>query len=105
MDEKLAYWGSLLLSAAALVLVVVNISLANGNRDLQRDVATRQTTINGGQQLSQLNQALAQALAEAAVKNNNLEARDLLTAQGITLRNDAGKAKTDAAAPAAPAKK
>lgn len=105
MDEKLAYWGSLLLSAVALVLVVVNISLANGNRDLQRDLATRQATINAGQQLSQLNQGLAQALAEAAVKNNNLQARDLLATQGITLRNDAVAPAAKAEAPAPAAKK
>ncbi|MDR3448326.1 MAG: hypothetical protein P4M15_00995 [Alphaproteobacteria bacterium] len=105
MDEKLSYWGSVIFSAIALILVIVNISLANSNATLQRDVATRQSTINGGASLSQLNQSLIQALATAAFKNSNLEIRDLLTSQGITLRNDVNVPGTDAAPGSAVKKK
>ena len=87
MDEKLTYWGSVIFSALSLVLIVVNISLSNANRTLQADVTQRQSTITGGQQLSQLNQNLVQALAEAAYKDNDNQIRDLLTTQGITLKN------------------
>jgi predicted Zn-dependent protease len=101
MDEKLTYWGSVIFSALALVLIVVNISLSNANRALQADVSQRQATINGGQALSQLNQSLVQALAEASVKDNNTQLRDLLSTQGITLKNAAAKSSTDDAAAAA----
>jgi hypothetical protein len=88
MNEKLPYWGSVFFSAAALLLLVVNISLANVNRATQADVAQRQNTIATGQQLAQLNQGLVQAMAEAALKNNNTHMRDLLATQGITLKNE-----------------
>jgi hypothetical protein len=91
MDEKLSYWASVIFSAIALVLVIVNISISNINRAAQTDVAQRQATISGGQTLSQLNQNLVQALAEAAFKNNNLQLRDLLATQGITVKSEPAK--------------
>jgi len=99
MDEKIAYWGSVIFSALALVLIITDISLSNANRTLQQDVSQRQSLVASGQQLGQLNQNLVQALAEAAYKNNNLELRDLLATQGITLKN------SEAAPAAAPATK
>jgi len=108
MNEKLPYWGSLFFSATAIILLVVNISLSNNNRTLQTDVTQRQTQINGGQALSQVNQSLVQAMAEASLKNNNTQLHELLTAQGITLKTDKPAATTPAssstATPAAPAK-
>lgn len=100
MTDKIPYSASVLFSAVAIVLLVVNISLANENRAKQLDVAQRQSTITNGQALAQLNQGLVQAMAEASLKNNDLQLRDLLTAQGITLKNEAA-----ATAPAAPATK
>ena len=91
MNEKLPYWVSVGFSALALVLLIVNVSLLNVNRTIQLDVTQRQSTISGGQALSQVNQGLVQAMAEAAVKNNNIQMRDLLTAQGITLKNEPTK--------------
>jgi hypothetical protein len=101
MDEKLAYWGSVLLSALALVLIVSNISLSNANRVAQQDVSQRQATLTEGQQISQFNQNLVQVLAEAAYKNNNLQLRDLLATQGITLKSEPNAAATTAAPAAA----
>ena len=95
MDEKLTYWGSVILSALSLVLIVVNISLSNANRTLQADVAQRQQAVTSGQTLSQLNQGLVQAMAEAAYKNNNTQLRDLLATQGITLKTDAAAKSAD----------
>ena len=98
MDEKLAYWGSVLLSALALVLIVSNISLSNANRTAQQDVSQRQAALTEGQQSGQFNQNLVQILAEAAYKNNNLQLRDLLATQGITLKNEPGSAPSAPAA-------
>jgi hypothetical protein len=107
MDEKMPYWGSVFLSAAALVLVCVNIALSNSNHNLQLDVSQRQATLVSGQQLVQLNQSLMQVLAEDAVKNNDTQIRDLLTSQGLSLKEPtAASAPATAAAPAkSPAKK
>jgi hypothetical protein len=93
MDDKAAYWISVALSAIALILLVVNVSLFNGNTRLQAEVAQRQAAINNGLGLSQLNQGLVQALADAAVKDNDKSIREMLAAQGITIKpkGDASK--------------
>ena len=88
MKEKLPYWASVLLSTVAIVLLVVNISLANANRTKQVELSQRQTTITEGQSLAQFNQGLVQALAETSLKNSDLQVRDLLTSQGITLKSE-----------------
>ena len=88
MNEKLPYCGAVLFSSIALVLLVINVSLATVNRAAQMEINQRQATIATGQQLSQLNQGLVQMMAEAALKNNNTQMRDLLTSQGFTLKNE-----------------
>ena len=88
MNEKLLYNGTLACCAMALILLIADISLATTNRKAQVDVGQRQSAIADGQSLSQLNQGLVRTLAEAALKNNNLELRDLLTSQGITLKSE-----------------
>ena len=91
MKEKLAYQASVFFSVVAVVLLVVNISLANINRSKQNDVAQRQATINSGQTLAQLNQGLVRAIADQSIKNSDTQLRDLLTAQGISLKNESTK--------------
>ncbi|HEU0117145.1 MAG TPA: hypothetical protein VFR09_00805 [Alphaproteobacteria bacterium] len=93
MDDKAAYWVSVVLSALALLLLVTNVSLFNSNTRMQVQISQRQAAINNGIGLSQLNQGLVQALADASVKDDDKSIRDLLAAQGITV-----KPKTDAAA-------
>jgi hypothetical protein len=85
MDEKTTYWASVILGALALVLLVINISVMNGNRRMQEDIGQRQSAINSGATLNQVNKGLVQALADISVKNSDTEARDLLAAQGITI--------------------
>jgi galactitol-specific phosphotransferase system IIC component len=89
MGAKLAYWGSVIFSGIALILIIANIAMSNANRTMQADVAQRQQTIATGQTLSNLNQSLVQALAEAAYKNSNTQLRDLLMMQGITVKSEA----------------
>jgi hypothetical protein len=100
MDEKITYWAAVAFGALALVLLVLNISFINGNRALQDEINQRQAVLNRGQTLNQVNQGLVQALANVAVKDNDAQVRDLLAAQGITLKSkaDAAASATDTAA-------
>ncbi len=95
MDDKAAYWASIGLSALALLLLVTNIALVNSNGVLQGEINQRQTAINNAVNLSQLNNSLVQALADLSVKNDDKDIRDLLAAQGITIKPKSD-AKTDA---------
>jgi len=95
MDEKTTYWASIVLGAFALVLLVINVSLINGNRHMQDEINQRQSVINGGVTLSQVNKGLVQALADVSVKNGDTEVRDLLAAQGITIKPNSKNEKTD----------
>jgi hypothetical protein len=99
MDEKVTYWASVAFGALALVLLVLNVSFVNGNRALQEEVSQRQATINRSPTLGQIDQGIVQALANAAIKDDDAKARDLLAAQGITIKPGAG---ADASATATP---
>ena len=59
------------------------------NRHLQDNINQRQADINKGTSLTSLNQGLVEALAEAAIKTGDVEAKELLAAQGISIRPDA----------------
>ena len=96
MDTRLPYWGSVIFSILALILLVVNVSLANANHAAQTETQQRQATISGGQAFSQLNQSLVQAMADASIKNNDTQMRDLLAAQGITIKENAPSATSTA---------
>ena len=97
MNVKLSYWVSVVFGALSLILVVVNISLASSNRSMQSDLSQRASALTAGNSFNQLNQGLVQALAEAAVKNNDQQARELLSSQGITLKSEAENAAAAAA--------
>ncbi len=86
MDDKAAYWASVGLSALALLLLITNVALVNSNRNLQTEASQRQNTINNAVNLSQLNSSLVQALADASIKDNDKDIRDLLASQGITIK-------------------
>jgi hypothetical protein len=92
MNEKVLYMASAGLTALALLFLVVNVLLIGSNRSMQQNVMARQATINNGTTLSQLNQNLVQALAQASVKNDDQEIRSLLKEQGITINANNGKA-------------
>ena len=94
MSDKTLYWASVTLGALALLLLVANVCLISGNRSMQDQLSLRQTTINNSVTLNQLNQGLVQALAQAAVNDDDKEARDLLASQGITIKPK-GETKTD----------
>jgi len=100
MTDKIMYWASVLFSALALLLLVANSALINGNRNLQDEIGRRQASINMAQNLTPLNQNLAQALAESAVKNNDKQISDLLASQGITIKKPENVKDTKKTTPA-----
>lgn len=87
MTDKIMYWISIVFSALSVLLVAVNIAVIGGNRTMQAEINSRQASIDTAIRFSQLNQNLAQALAESAAKNNDKEIRDLLYSQGITIKD------------------
>lgn len=95
MCEKILYWTSTTLGVLSLAVLAANVSVDSMNRRLQEDANQRQATIMKANNMGQVNQGLAQALAEAAVKKNDKDIRNLLKSQGITLADasDAEKKK------------
>jgi hypothetical protein len=100
MTDKVMYWMSVLFSVVSLLLIITGMAMISGNRSLQTEINQRQMSIDTAARLTQLNQNLAQALAEASIKNEDKDIRDLLSSQGISVKP--GK---DAAGSQAPAKK
>ncbi|MER2519880.1 MAG: hypothetical protein ABTQ34_04230 [Bdellovibrionales bacterium] len=92
MCEKILYWASTTLGVLSLAVLVTNVSVDSMNRKLQDEANQRQAAIMKANNMGQVNQGLAQALAEAAVKKSDGEIRSLLKSQGITLA-DAADAK------------
>lgn len=95
------YWLFTAAAALAVVLVVANFVVAEGNRATQMDVASRQAFINQSAQLSQVNQALVRAIAVAAVKDQDQKLGKILASQGITVQSSPAVAAGAAAAPGA----
>ncbi|MDX2027468.1 MAG: hypothetical protein SFW62_02400 [Alphaproteobacteria bacterium] len=95
-EEKITYWASMVFGVFALILLIANISLISSNRGLQQDISQRQMAINGGMSLAQVNKGVVQALAEAAVKDGDAGARELLAAQGITVAAAKGSERKEA---------
>jgi hypothetical protein len=105
MNIRLTYGACVIFGVLSLVLLIANVALVNSNRHTQDSANQRQADINKGTSLAQLNQGLIQALAEAAVNNNDTAVKDLLAAQGITINpaNTAGSKPKAEAAPPTPA--
>lgn len=92
------------LAVLALLLVVVNSFLIVGNEKRQADVNQRQQFINQSVQLSRVSQSLISALAQASVRTDDKEIRDMLASSGFVIQaNPAPQAEPGASAPA-PAK-
>jgi hypothetical protein len=101
MSEKIVYGIAILSGTLSLALLIADVALIEGNRQLQNDVTQRQSDIGKGASITQLNQNLIQALADAAVGSNDTAIKDLLAAQGITVKpkGAAGAASGDNKSP------
>jgi len=83
MLSKMEFWVATGLSLLALVLVVVNAVLVQGNRATQADLSARAQYIQQSMQLEPIYQALVRNLAEMA-GNGDTQIGTLLSSQGIT---------------------
>jgi len=85
ITDRPVFWSRLLGSLAfiSLILVVVNMFLFSGNQALQREMSDRQQFITQSIQLQGLAREIVMALANQAVKNNDDQLKQLLTAHGI----------------------
>jgi hypothetical protein len=84
---------STIVSSLLLILVLVNILLAYGNQSLQSEVSERQQTIAQAIQLEGLYRQVVAVIAEAAVKTNDAQLKELLKASGFAINPgpDTGK--------------
>ena len=90
------------LSALALALVVASGVLVTRNQQLQAELNQRQQYVQQTVPLEGLYRDIVKALAEMAVKGNDRQLLDLLSAQGLNVTVDT--ANTNDAAPRQPAK-
>ena len=74
-----------MLGIAALLLVIVNATLFTLNRTKQLEVNGRQQFVQQSVQLEGLYRDIVKALAELAVKGNDTQILQMLTAQGISV--------------------
>jgi len=76
-----------ILAAAPLALAVANFLQSQGNHALRTEVGRRQHQINEAARLVRPNQALVRAIAMAAIKNRDGRLRELLSRNGIMIRD------------------
>lgn len=95
------------LGVVAVLLIVANGILFTNNRAVQIEANNRQQYIQQSATLEGLYRDIVRALAELAVKNNDTQLRQMLSAQGINITvNQPAPEAVAAPAPApAPAKK
>jgi type VI protein secretion system component VasK len=91
------FWVVTVVAAMAAVLAGINIWLYNENRHAQVEINERAQFIQQSVQLEGLYRDIVKALADLSVRGQDSALRDLLSAQGITVKAD----NPPAAAPAA----
>ena len=87
----------------SLALAVINAGLTYNNRAAQQLAAQRLEFITQSQQVARAGQIVVAALAEAAQRNDDTAIRNLLTANGVTIRQAATPPPPPATAPSATA--
>jgi len=97
------FWTLTALTAVGLVLVLINMALFGQNRQAQAEINQRAQYIQQGVQFEPLYREIIKALADLSVRNNDVELRNMLAKQGITVSANANPAPPDA--PAAESKK
>ena len=85
MLSRLQYITLTGLSGLAVALVVLNGSLAVGNRTRQAEIGVRQAGVQQTAQLQVLQTEIAKALADLAIKSNDKQVLDMLASNGITV--------------------
>ena len=85
MLKKREYWILTALAAIGLVLALTNMSIFGQNRQAQTEINARAQYIQQSAQLEPLYREMVKALADLSVRNNDLQLRELLAKQGITV--------------------
>jgi hypothetical protein len=89
MRDKLLYWSALSMGILAFIIFASNVAIINGNRASQLAMNERQNFIANIQNLSTLNQNLAQTLADISAKEKDSELKDMLASLGIVVSTPA----------------
>jgi hypothetical protein len=92
------YWTLVVVAVAALILVLVGISMAVNNSALRQETTARQQYINQSLQLVNFHNQLVQGLATLAARSGDDALRDVLARHGVTYSvSDQGAGSLDAA--------
>ena len=75
MLKKWEYWVVTSLAVLWLVLVVLNVTLGQGNRALQNEFSQQQQFVQQSAQLQGLNNEIIRALAELSHRNQDAAVR------------------------------
>ena len=100
MLKKNEFWILTLLAAIGLLLAIANMVMFSQNRTAQAEVTGRSQYIQQAAQLEPLYREMVKALADLAVRNSDVQLRDMLAKQGITVQLN--PAPLAPAVPAAP---
>ena len=90
------------LGIAALLLVIVNSTLLTLNRTRQLEINNRLQFVQQSVQLEGLYRDIVKALAELAVKGNDTQILQMLTAQGISVTSTPSPSPVTQAPPTSP---
>src|SRR5277367_944871 len=90
-----AYWASVALGVATIVLVGTNFAVLTSNQSIQAEINQRQQFIDQNPQLRRADEMLIRAIATAAVNAKDDKLRDLLAQQGITMAPTTGDTTGD----------
>ena len=85
MLKKREYWILTALAAIGLVLALTNMAIFGQNRQAQAEINARAQYIQQSAQLEPLYREMVKALADLSVRNNDVQLRELLAKQGITV--------------------
>ncbi len=85
MLKKSEYWILTALTAIALVLALTNMAMFGQNRKAQAEISARAQYIQQSAQLEPLYREMVKALADLSIRNNDVQLRELLAKQGITV--------------------
>ena len=83
--SKWQFWLLTTLGSVALLLVIANIVMANGNLLRQSEINQRQQFVQQSLQLETLYKEIVRALGELATKNNDEQVKALLASQGLAI--------------------
>ena len=85
MLKKREFWILTALAAIGLVLALTNMAIVGQNRQARDEVNARAQYVQQSAQLEPLYREIVKALADLSVRNNDVQLRELLSKQGITV--------------------